>query len=65
MIIAKITRQNTMQVRLIEDDYVVKTLTTDWANDSFGKWILPSQTGSGQDLLDTHRSNTILETDAI
>ena len=61
MIITKITRQNATEVRLIEDDNVVKTLTTDRANDPFGIWILPRRTRCGQDFLNSHRSDTILE----
>jgi hypothetical protein len=32
---------------------------------AIGIWILPWRTESGEDLPDAHRSNTILETDAI
>jgi hypothetical protein len=56
VIISKIRRQNATQVRLAEDDYVVKTLAADRANDP---------TRRGNNLLDVHRSNTITETEAI
>jgi hypothetical protein len=43
VIISKIRRQNATEVRLVEDDYVVKTLAADRANDPLDVWIIKKQ----------------------
>jgi hypothetical protein len=39
---SQIRRQNATEVRLVEDDYVVKTLAADRANDPLDVWIIKS-----------------------
>ena len=61
VVILKVCRQHTAQVTLIEDDDVIKAFATDRADDALDIGVLPRRSRRGDDLLDSHRLNTIAE----
>ena len=61
VVILKVCRQHTEQVMLIGDDDVIETFAADRANDALDIGVLPRRSRRGDDLLDSHRLNTIAE----
>ena len=61
VVILKVRRQHAAQVMLIEDDDVIETFAADGADDAFDIGVLPRRSRRGDDLLDSHRLNTIAE----
>lgn len=59
--ILKIRRQHTAQVTLIEDDHVIETFAADGANDALHIGVLPRRSRCSDDLLNTHRLDTVTE----
>ena len=54
MIILEVLSENPPQVILVQDDYVIQTLSTDGAYDPLDEWILPWTAVGGDDLFDAH-----------
>ena len=61
VVIVKVCRQHTAQVTLIEDDNVIKTFAADRADDALDIGVLPWRSRCSDDLLDSHRPDTIAE----
>ena len=61
VMILKIRRQHTAQVTLIEDDNVIETFAADRADDALHIGVLPRGSWCGDDLLNTHRLDTVTE----
>lgn len=61
VVILKVCRQHSAQVILIGDDDVIETFAADRANDALDIGVLPRRSRRGDDLLDSHRLNTIAE----
>ena len=61
VMILKIRRQHTAQVTLIEDDDVIETFAADRADDALHIGVLPRGSRCSDDLLDTHRLDSITE----
>lgn len=61
VVVFKVCQQYAAQVTLIEDDDVIETFATDRANDAFDIGVLPRRSRRGDDLLDSHRLNTVAE----
>jgi hypothetical protein len=61
VVIPKIRGQHTAQVTLIEDDDVIETFAADRADDALHIGGLPRRSRRSDDLLDSHRVDTITE----
>ena len=61
VVVFKVSRQHTAEVLLIEDDDVIEAFAPDRADDAFDIGVLPRRSWRGDDLLDSHRLDTIAE----
>ena len=65
VVVDSVTRQDSPQVMLTEDDEVVGALSPDGADHPFAVWILPWRSRSCDDFLDSHVPHAMTEERAI
>src|SRR5260221_8260330 len=65
MIVPAIGPEDAPEMRLVEDDHVIETLSSDRANQAFDVRILPRTRRRGDDLGDAHPRQSALEGGAV
>ena len=65
MIVPAVGREDAPEMRLVDDDHVVETLSSDRADQAFDVRILPRTRRRGDDFGDAHASQSALEDVAV
>ena len=65
VIVGSVPGERAPEMRLIEDDHVFETLSTNGSDQALDKWILPRAQGARDDLADAHPDHTTSEEVAV
>ena len=65
VVVVDVFREDPYQMRFVEDDDMVKTVSTNCTDHTFNERILPGRTWRDYDLLDSHMIESLLEVFAV